>query len=172
MNTAVWEQARHELAAEILRSRGSFRLRVTGLSMLPTLWPGDIVTIDSCDLDHARRGDLVLYRREERFFVHRVIGTSADEEFLIARGDCIAQEDPPVCSAAFLGRVTQIERRGMAFAPKRKPGVFQQALAALCRRDLFRNLILWLRARWLGAEFAQAENPVGSGVQPAQYTGN
>ena len=33
------------LASEVLRSSGSLHLRVTGWSMLPTVWPGD--TLDS-----------------------------------------------------------------------------------------------------------------------------
>jgi hypothetical protein len=32
-----------ELAAEVIRSFGRVRLRATGTSMLPAIWPGDVL---------------------------------------------------------------------------------------------------------------------------------
>jgi len=34
-----------ELAAEVLRSSGRLRLRATGTSMLPAVWPGDVLSV-------------------------------------------------------------------------------------------------------------------------------
>ena len=42
------------------------RLRVHGESMLPTLWPGDVVEIESCSLAGIRPGDIALAYAEGR----------------------------------------------------------------------------------------------------------
>ena len=71
-----------ELAAESLRVSGGLRLRVRGESMLPTLWPGDVVEIASCSEDDVRAGEIVLALRDGRFFLHRLIARSAADGFL------------------------------------------------------------------------------------------
>jgi MoaA/NifB/PqqE/SkfB family radical SAM enzyme len=52
-----------DLAAEVLRPSGQLRLRVSGASMLPALWPGYILTIHRQDPAQLRPGDLVLAAR-------------------------------------------------------------------------------------------------------------
>ena len=39
------DEAKHDLAAEVLRQFGEVRLKVTGASMLPSVWPGDVLTV-------------------------------------------------------------------------------------------------------------------------------
>ena len=50
------EAVKCELAAEVLRSSGELRLRVTGSSMLPAVWPGDELTIRRQPFDAGRPG--------------------------------------------------------------------------------------------------------------------
>ena len=62
-----------EMAAEVLRSSGNLCLRVSGLSMLPAVWPGDILNVSRLDANLALPGDIVLYGREGRLVAHRVV---------------------------------------------------------------------------------------------------
>src|ERR1700758_403813 len=70
-----------ELAGEVLRSSGKLRLRVTGCSMLPAVWPGDTLFVERTTRESVEEGDIVLYERDRRFFVHRVVRkTRADAD--------------------------------------------------------------------------------------------
>jgi hypothetical protein len=62
-----------EIAAQILRSFGTLRLQVTGLSMLPSVWPGDILFIERRDMREIAEGDIALFARHNRLVAHRVL---------------------------------------------------------------------------------------------------
>jgi len=62
-----------KLAAEVLRSTGELRLRVTGTSMLPAVWPGDVLSVRGGDVTEALPGDIVLFGREGKLVAHRVV---------------------------------------------------------------------------------------------------
>src|SRR6478672_9083685 len=98
MVAPLQEAFKCSLAAEVLHSTGRLQFRATGFSMLPTLWPGDCLTVQSYNLQEAEIGDLVLYIRNGRLFVHRVMRkfSSGETNSLITRGDCMTEEDPPV----------------------------------------------------------------------------
>jgi signal peptidase I len=148
MNALRLEPSKHSLATQVLQSWGKLKLRVSGASMIPTLWPGDLLTLQAHDFDRIQPGNLVLYAREGRFIVHRAVRKSVTAEggFLITRGDCVAKEDAPVAASAVLGKVTQIQRRGLLLEPGRQFMLGRRILASLlCRWDRVRNVILWLR---------------------------
>jgi hypothetical protein len=92
------------LAAESLRRSGHLRLRVRGQSMLPTLWPDDIVEIASCSVDDVRSGEIVLAVREDRFFLHRFLRRTQTNGFLL-RADSMRGPDPQFPNDALLGRL-------------------------------------------------------------------
>jgi signal peptidase len=140
-----WDTLGCELAAEVLRSWGRLRLRVVGASMLPALWPGDILSVGSQDAAEALPGDIVVFRREGRLVTHRVVevrrqepgtrgwGLGAREnppepsaqplapstqiEF-VTRGDRVRRNDAPISSHELLGRVTAIERGARRLNPR------------------------------------------------------
>jgi Peptidase S24-like len=107
------------LAEEVIRKFGELRLRVFGTSMAPAILPGDLVLVRRAGLDEISAGDVVLFGRAGRFFVHRTVclttATSANgaaESRLITRGDRLQQDDPPVSSIEILGRVVSLVRNG------------------------------------------------------------
>ncbi len=55
------EQIKCELAAQVLKDSGMLRLRASGSSMLPSVWPGDILTIRPQSFERWRPGDIALY---------------------------------------------------------------------------------------------------------------
>src|SRR5215469_3672057 len=89
-----------ELAAEVLRSSGTLRLRVMGWSMLPTVWPGDTLLVQRVDPTEVPEGDIVLFGRERRLFAHRVVKNR--NSALVTRGDSMRTPDPPVDPSEFL----------------------------------------------------------------------
>lgn len=104
------ESEKCELAADLLRAGSTLRLRVTGSSMLPTLWPRDIVVIEPAELGSVCRGDIVLVARDDRFFIHRLRSIDAARKLVITRGDCMPGDDPPAGAGQLLGRITTVLR--------------------------------------------------------------
>ncbi len=137
------EDDKLSLASEILRCTGSLRLHALGTSMLPCIWPGDVLTLQAMFDANIAVGDVVLFVREGRFFVHRVVGRGCLG--WITRGDAVPQNDPPVKRTEFLGKVTSIQRSGHMIVPRR-PNFAERLLAKLlCHSDRSRNLALRLR---------------------------
>jgi Peptidase S24-like len=137
------------LAAEVLRVRGTLQLKAWGTSMLPSVWPGDLVTIHSAADDEVVPGDIVLVLRDNRFFVHRLVERRLVQDCLlwITRGDAIPHNDPPAAACELLGRVASIRRANRCFVPTRRVSLLQSALAwVLCHSGQFRNLTLNVHA--------------------------
>jgi signal peptidase I len=127
-----------ELASEVLRSSGKLRLRVTGWSMLPTVMPGDTLVIDRIPSDAVSEGDIVLFGRDRRFFVHRVVSASRPQGAgFVTRGDAMPAPDPPVAESDLLGRVSFIVRNGKCLDPTKTMRFSERAVAALVQRSTF-----------------------------------
>ncbi len=143
MDPQTHDEGRCSLAAEALRSWGTLKLRANGISMLPTLWPGDLLTIQSVRPERIQAGDIVLYMRQGRFFVHRVISQNLmlDEGVLVTRGDCMSENDPPVGRRELLGTITEVQRADSVFAPVRTLSLFSKVVAWMfCHWELFRRV--------------------------------
>ncbi len=105
-----------------LRNNGSVCFRVLGASMFPWVRSGDLVFVRRCAFEQASRGDVILFERGERLFVHRVLrdaridprrsGDAAENPHatLTTKGDALDREDEPVSRAEFLGRVIRVHR--------------------------------------------------------------
>ena len=125
--------AKHELAAQAMRSFGELRLRVTGSSMLPAVRPHDVLLARHCRIEETGPGDIVLYMRQRRLFAHRVVARSVTQ--LITQGDGMAEADVPVTAHEFLGKITQVMRRGNPIRHASKPGLRTRMAAVLFRRS-------------------------------------
>jgi hypothetical protein len=101
---------RSALAADALRASGRLRLQVRGESMLPILWPRDVVEIESCSIAEARPGEIVLAFRSGRFFLHRFLARCRPGGFLL-QGDSMPAPDPQFPDDALLGRLASREDR-------------------------------------------------------------
>jgi hypothetical protein len=125
-----------ELASESLRLSGILRLKVSGWSMLPTIWPGDTLIISRLDGRELFLGDIVLYQREGRFIVHRTLSINTSSvNHVLTRGDAMPQHDAPVPSSNLLGKVDFILRNGRKIEPSRKLRLTQCAIAGLAQRS-------------------------------------
>jgi signal peptidase I len=108
------ESLRLELAAEILREFGEVRFRAYGGSMLPAIFPGDILLIRRDSIGRIRQGHAVLAIRAGLFYAHRVvrIENQGAAVRLITRGDALTMEDPAISEDEYLGRVIGLNRGG------------------------------------------------------------
>ena len=107
-------QSRNNLAVEVLRKTGTLRLSAFGYSMLPTLYPGEILTIKREGLGVIQPGDVVLYARAGRFFIHRNLRSvqRGSETVLVTRGDAMPRPDEPVVASELLGKVISVGEGG------------------------------------------------------------
>ena len=100
--------------ADALKRRGRISLRVHGTSMQPWVRPKDIALIRQISIENVRCGDVVLFRREDHLFVHRIVEKrgSLDAAQLFSKGDAHPTSDGVVQEQELLGRVTRIYRNG------------------------------------------------------------
>src|SRR5512147_1904858 len=115
------ERAKYELALEGLALHGVLRFRAGGVSMLPTLVPGDLLEIESATPADLVRGDIVLFSRDGALFAHRVIALDSATASFTTRGDSMGTCDSDQ-NRVLLGRVTSVERNGHKRSPSRRLG--------------------------------------------------
>jgi hypothetical protein len=162
-------QSKHEvrldLAAEVLHRFGEVRFVAQGSSMVPSIYPGDLLTVRSESIAGARCGEIVLFLLGGRFFVHRVMRKWPERGRVVfaACGDALNQEDPSVDGTQLLGRVTSILRRGkpVKFAARLRPWM-KVARWAVRNSETFARTLLathLLRTRILGAGRQPAAAP-------------
>jgi len=127
---------KRELAAEILERFSALRFVAYGSSMLPSIYPGDCLTVESFGSLAPSCGDIVLCRRGDQFCVHRIVGISgggADRQYIL-RGDALVEDDPPVAIRELLGRVTSVLRRGRPLDLDQGKGIGHRLLRSMVRR--------------------------------------
>jgi signal peptidase I len=147
--------AKCELAAEVLRSSRKLRLQVTGWSMLPSIWPGDTLLIEPAKYDEVASGDLVLFLRERRLFVHRAVGRDPGDWRILTRGDAMRREDPPVNEAELLGKVTLVWRGGKCSEPARSLAALERVVAHIVARfELAARLVVVVHG-WIQSQQVQ-----------------
>lgn len=98
--------------ARLLEKHGRVTLRVRGSSMLPWVRPGDVAVIRRAEIDDVRCGDVVLFQRESRLFLHRLVekhGTLREAQFL-TQGDAHPGPDGMIGRELMLGRLVRIYR--------------------------------------------------------------
>lgn len=117
------EGVQHDLAEETLRSFGELRSVARGTSMLPTIFPGDILFIRREIMANVRCGDVVLFRQGRYLCTHRVVRNRDNGEgpVLITRGDASARDDAPISERQMLGRVMRVLRGRKRFELTGRP---------------------------------------------------
>jgi len=124
-----------ELATEVLASSGRLRLGAMGWSMLPSIWPGDTLFIEKVAGHPIAEGEIVLYGREGRFFIHRVVHRPDHSAIVVTQGDALSRPDPPVAVRDVLGKVAFIVRNGRLIQPARNLTMASDAIAKLARHS-------------------------------------
>lgn len=77
---------------EYLDQYGSLTYTNVGVSMMPLLRQGkDLFTVRRKGAERCRKGDVVLYRRGERYVLHRIVEVRPDD-YVILGDNCTARE--------------------------------------------------------------------------------
>jgi signal peptidase I len=128
------------LVAEVTRSFGESRLKVTGLSMLPTVHPGDEVTVRRKSMEEMKPGQIVLFHRNDGLVAHRIVGNPGP--YLLTRGDALPYADDPVQQDEIVGEVVSVSRAGRSVDPglnwSRRMGAWLLCRSGLCLRIFLR----------------------------------
>ena len=96
---------------QALAERGSFVAPASGVSMQPLIRPGrDLVEITRKGAARCRKHDVVLYRRGERYVLHRVVQVR-DHDYVIA-GDHQTVKEYGVTDADIVGVLSAVIRDG------------------------------------------------------------
>jgi hypothetical protein len=123
--------------------------------MLPTLFPGDILTIKGEATAAIRAGDVVLFARQGRFFIHRVLRHQQkdSETLLLTRGDAMPHADQPVSANELLGRIVSFQRGAHPAVAVPECSIFRRMLGLLLAYSGgLRSLVLrWHQRRLDGA---------------------
>jgi len=87
--------------ADKVRVGGSATIRVVATSMFPWIRSGDQAFIRRFDFSQINSGDVILYERANRLFIHRVIrritrpSLGGDVSLLVVKGDALDRPDAP-----------------------------------------------------------------------------
>jgi signal peptidase I len=138
------ENIKVDLVAEALALKGTIRLRVTGASMLPTIWPGDVLTVRRLESEELQEGDVAVFRREGRLVTHRVI--RKDRESVVVQGDAKLKADAPVRREDVFGSVVAVHRRGREVTVARKTAARAMVGCALGSSQLLTRIVVCLHA--------------------------
>lgn len=135
--------------ADELRARQArvpFEAPARGSSMWPTVWHGDILTVEPAAAAELKVGDVAVYRRGPGdLAVHRLVRTRAGEAgpLLTLRGDGQGQAGETVSADCVIGRVVAV--RSPAGRPLWRPPLRGRPLWLLAAiRQIYR---VYSRAR-------------------------
>ena len=114
MNNQELNENMYDVAVELLSKNHSLNYRTKGMSMYPTLRPGDKAIVEKCEADKCKRGDIVVFRQDNKLICHRIIKSDfrRGELSILTKGDNCRKADKPFTSDSLLGIVRVFERDG------------------------------------------------------------
>ena len=101
-----------EVGFSLLAEGKTVRIRADGYSMFPSIKPGSVIYIEPLtDEQNPAPGDIIAWKRETGFVVHRLIRILREENNIrfITRGDSSVNEDKPVLKEQIAGKVIHTE---------------------------------------------------------------
>lgn len=120
-----------DLVVDVAKTSGLVQLRVAGCSMVPILWPGDLVFVQPCDFSRLEPGMVIVFRQHEKLVVHRIL--RREHGAVITRGDARGRLDGPVRNEDIVGRVDEVLRKGKRVGLQSSPR--QMFTASILRRS-------------------------------------
>jgi len=104
--------------------------------MRPAICDGDLVTVAPSADASLVPGNVVVYRRADRLFAHRVVDVAAAGRgcaAVVTRGDALAQCDAPVASGQVVGELVSVQRGRRTAAPRFAQRLMQRLMTRMTR---------------------------------------
>lgn len=100
-----------EIGFTLLAEGKTLKVKAEGFSMYPSIKPGSLIYIEPVPSGtELLPGEIIAWKKESGFVVHRLIKVLKDEDvLLITRGDSCMTEDDPVNFEQLAGRVVKVE---------------------------------------------------------------
>lgn len=98
------------LIPELLEKGVAIRVKVGGFSMFPFIRKGDTAIINRVDFKVLEKGDVVLFRKGNKYIAHRLLKHYGER--ILTKGDTAEKADEPVKSEDYLGIILQVIRKG------------------------------------------------------------
>jgi len=92
--------------------------------------------IDRSDAEGIAEGDIVLFGRDRRFFVHRVVKKNLGGSQILTRGDAMPHPDPSFAERDLLGKVSLILRNDKFVVPRSRLNLPERIISALVQRSV------------------------------------
>ncbi|MFC2086177.1 signal peptidase I [Bacteroidota bacterium] len=99
--------------SEALLDEGkTLKITVTGISMSPFLKEGDLIYIKKFNPERYQIGDVVVFKKDDKYIVHRLISfkTTNSRKYAQTKGDSVLKFDMPVDITEILGKVCLVKR--------------------------------------------------------------
>jgi hypothetical protein len=113
--------------------------------MWPVIAPGDRVVAGR---GVARPGDIVVLRTPSGIVTHRLVAVLRDPPRLVARGDWLAEDDPPVPEEDLLGVVHRIVKGRLTLDLSTRRGACLERLLRAAGRLLNRPAVRRVLRTW------------------------
>lgn len=121
-------------------------INAEGYSMYPLLQPGDKLTVTPAKWESLRKGDIIVWRDNDRLIAHRIIKKQAD--YCIPAGDARITNDGQIIPTQVLGRITAYRRNDVTKSISSFKSKFYASMIVLLNpitRQVFTKLANWRR---------------------------
>ena len=132
----------NELWEQLLFEHGTYWGKVVSDSMYPVIKKGYRVLVEKCSSEKVRFGDIVVFKRNGRLFIHRVLGKYdlAGERYFLEKGDATLFASR-IHASDVIGRVCTIKNSAKAVRTTSGRGRILQLVLAFIS---YSSLRLWV----------------------------
>lgn len=84
--------------------------KALGRSMFPLIRNGDLVTIKAVNPEKLEIGDIIFYKKDDKYLLHRLIKINHEDLLYCTKGDNLPSADLPINHEAILGILVSLKR--------------------------------------------------------------
>lgn len=97
-----------QVVVNLLHKGHTVKVKATGVSMIPTLWPQTSLVVESSQCSEIKVGDIVLFIKDnDSLIAHRVMQLSNDQ--MLTQGDSCILDDGWIKKNDVIGKVVRAE---------------------------------------------------------------
>lgn len=104
----------HDFVEALLDDALTLEIKMQGYSMFPTLKNGDTAHVEKCTPDKVKRGDILVFRHNNKFIAHRYLKTKNENGlvYFLSKGDNNRHYDPLFNENELVGKVISATKSG------------------------------------------------------------